>query len=418
MAGVALSPIPSAGRELEDYVAGLFLSAGYFIEKGVHERDDTDVLELDTVATKYDAPGPSAVLVEAKGGRWGFPDIFKIVGWMHYLGINKGGFFVKDRTIDLAAVHQRVAPLGVSLVDLGDFRNPGACFRKAGFGEICDPRLPGLWRYSFWVERCLLDRLRAQKRAEPGSKGPTTALLYHDFINDHVFFIKDVGERLGLLYEAYRSHPKLSCALATEMGGGVFNATTTRTRERVFAEAMYAGKHPAVQASFYIEHRARLSILKTAIDLACHAGAAASRLGELPATFRDGLRVLRERPSFRRYALLWQVFLWGFGGFYLADRVDEEFACLSEQTGIPISEIGLGLEAFDVLFPLREGSWIVPIRNTAIRAVKMVPMPFRGVGAFQRLKRAQARTYREFGYSDHTSRELVQWHNSAVALLS
>src|SRR4051794_29750037 len=96
MASVALPIIPGAGRELEDYVAGLLQAAGYFVEKNVRERGFTDVLELDAVATSYDEPVPTVFLAEAKGGRWGFPDLFKIAGWMQYLRIARGGFFVKE----------------------------------------------------------------------------------------------------------------------------------------------------------------------------------------------------------------------------------------------------------------------------------------------------------------------------------
>src|SRR5215468_11431976 len=122
MARIALPRIPASGRDLEDYVAGLFQTAGYFVEKNIRQRDVADVLELDAVATSYDGPRPTSVLAEAKGGRWGFTDIFKVAGWMAYLGIERGGFFVKDHAAsvsrDTGFVHRTVAPLRVSLVDL------------------------------------------------------------------------------------------------------------------------------------------------------------------------------------------------------------------------------------------------------------------------------------------------------------
>ena len=39
--------------------------------------------------------------------------------------------------------HHKVAPLGVSLVDLADFRDPCARFREAGFGEWTELILRG-----------------------------------------------------------------------------------------------------------------------------------------------------------------------------------------------------------------------------------------------------------------------------------
>ena len=84
MARIVLPSIPGSGRELEDYVASMFQAAGYYVEKNIRQRDVTDVLELDAVATRYDGPVPISVLAEVKGGRWGFPDIFKVAGWMAY----------------------------------------------------------------------------------------------------------------------------------------------------------------------------------------------------------------------------------------------------------------------------------------------------------------------------------------------
>jgi len=415
MGRVELPAVPAAGRELEDYVAGLFQAAGYFVERGIHERSFTDILELDAVATSYETPTPTAILVEAKGGRWGFPDVFKIVGWMHYLGISKGGFFVRETAHrDLPSkVHEKVAPLGVSLVDLADFRDPVERFQAAGFGTIREPRMTGLWRYSFWVERNLLERLRARRREAPDARAPAAVLAYHDLIHDHLFFIKEEDERLRLLYEAYRSHPKLSLALAHEIGGGTVSA-----RNEALRQALHEGQHLPLQASLYIEHRARISILKAAIDLLCRAPDSAPRRPGLPASFREGLRVLRGRPSFRRYALFWQVFLWGLGGFYLADRADEELGWLSDQSGIPRAEIPRALAAFDDLFPLGEGSWMVPLKGTNIMLAKMVPVPFRGIGALQRLRRYEARAYGDLGYADLTGKTLRLWHDKTAALLA
>jgi hypothetical protein len=436
MARIALSQNPASGRDLEDYVAGLFQAAGYFVEKNIRQREVAEVLELDAVATRYDGPLPTSVLAEAKGGRWGFPDLFKVAGWMQYLGIERGGFFVKEHPAapprDLGLVHRTVAPLGVSLVDLGDFTDPLTRFDQGGFHDLVDPLLLEVWRFSYRVERALLDRVRVARRAAPERKGPLAILVYHDLVNDHVFFIKDVAARLGRLYEAHKAHPKLSAAVASEEAGGAFDDAArprrgARPRDNpVFAEALYEGKHPCVQASFYVEHRGRLSILKAAIDLCClaEAGKMADRraaretLAALPATFREGLRRLRARRSFRRYALLWQVFLWGFGGFYLADREDEELGWLSSQTGIPREEIPEALRAFDDLFPIPGGSWILPIKGSPIRLTRMMPLAFRGVGAVQRLRRREARNYDGFGAGWVGRRNLIAWHNGLIQLLS
>jgi hypothetical protein len=440
MATLSLPFIPDSGRDLEDYIAGMFQAAGYFVEKNIRQRDVTEVLELDAVATSYDGPLPVSVLAEAKGGRWGFPDVFKLAGWMSYLGISRGGIFVKETAgpgrHDLERMQRTIAPLGVTLVDLGDFRDPAARLGACGFRPYRDPILVDVFRFSFRAERALLDSVRWERRAHEERRGPREVLDYHDVINDHVFFLADVAERLRRLYGAYRTHPKLSLAIASELSGAPFDHGVAARAEpgaaraepgaaRLLAEAMYGGAHPSLQASFYVEHRARLSILKAAIDLACLEDAGrlprdeASRAAfqALPATFRAGLARLRARPHFRRYALLWQVFLWGLGGFWLAHREAEELGWLAAQTGIPAAEIGDGLRAFDDLFPLAGGSWIVPVHGTPLRVAKMVPAALRGIGAVQRLLRRRAVDYDGFALGPLGRRNLITWHNALVRLL-
>jgi hypothetical protein len=420
----ALSRIPASGRDMEDYVAGLFQAAGYFVERNIRQRDVAEILELDAVATSYEGPRPTCVLAEAKGGRWGFTDIFKVAGWMAYLGIERGGFFVKDHAAtalrDAGLIRRTVTPLRVSLVDLGDFSDPVARFGEGGFRGLVDAELLDVWRLSYWASRALLDEVRRERRAAPDHTGPEAVLLYHDLINDHVFFLRDVAERLRRLYDAYKAHPRLSAAVAAEQGGAGFDPARPAARDnRVLAEALYQGLHPRVQASLYVEHRARLAILKAAVDLCCLDPEGHERaVLALPATFRTGIRRLRARPSFRRYALLWQVFLWGFGGFYLADREDEELTWLSRQTGVPRDEIGDGLRAFDDLFPLPSGSWIVPVKGSPLRLARMMPLAFCGLGALHRLCRWGVSNYDRSGVGRVGRNRLITWHNSLVRLLA
>jgi hypothetical protein len=64
-----------------------------------------EVLELDIVATDYGSEERRSVLAEVKCGGWGFPDLFKLVGWMQYLGIEYGAFFIsKSAHKDIATV--------------------------------------------------------------------------------------------------------------------------------------------------------------------------------------------------------------------------------------------------------------------------------------------------------------------------
>jgi hypothetical protein len=420
---VTLSDVPKDGNELEDYVSALFRASKYFVETNITERDFTEILELDAVATSYEANTPTSILAEAKGGDWGFSDIFKVVGWMRYLDLPRGAFFVTagPRATTIPACQQKVAPLGIVLVDLGDFTDVIARFEVGGFQKVADPSLVDIWRYSAWAERRLIASLRSGAKAKPPKDGPRAAMEYYRLINDGIFFVKEVPDRLLRLYEAYQQHPKLSLGMALEIGGGKYEPDASTTNDPVMHEAIYRGRHNAIQAAFYLEHRARLSILKAGIDLICHAEATGTSPNlplTLPGTFRAGLEVLRKEPSFKRYALFWQVFLWGFGGFILADRQAEEYGALSVETGVPVKDVPQAMKAFDVLFPTGGSSWIAQLGTSQCIVVKMVPAAFRGIGAYQRLVRHRVTDYAALGYKGFTLKDLASWNNSGVDLLA
>jgi hypothetical protein len=162
------------------------------------------------------------------------------------------------------------------------------------------------------------------------------------------------------------------------------------------------------QASFYVEHRGRLSILKAAIDLFCHEdGAPTSRL---PATFRDGLRILRTRPSFHRYALLWQVFR-GFGGFTRRPR--RPGVCVAPSRPVcPSTRSARPCTPSTICFQCRAARGCPPWHR--IVAAKMLPP---GPKSARCNDSAPAPSLRDSA-AETQPRQLVDWHNSTVGLLS
>jgi len=425
---VTLEDFPRSAQELEDYVAALFQSARFFVEKNIEERE---MLELDSVATSYEGPIPSLLLAEAKSGDWGFPDIFKLIGWMKYLDIKKGTLFVSkdipDKEVD--SINKKIAHLDVSVIHLGDFSEATERFKNAGYPEINESILMTIWRFSYWVEHKLISNLRNIKKADLSKQGPIKAMDYHHLVNDKIFFVKDVRERLHDLYNEYKNHPRISLGAAIEMSGGQFDAEAVDPTNQFIKEAIYDGRHELLQACFYIEHRARLAILKAAIDYLCLSEAGIypepsegiinlndTLIWSLPQSFQSGLDFLRTKASYRKYALFWQIFLWGFGGFYLDDRKALEFIWLSEQSGVPVDEIPSALEVYDLFFPTGS-SWITKPGPTQCLIVKMVPTAFQGIGAYQRKRRYEIKEYRELGYHDKTINDLRKWNNATVNLL-
>jgi hypothetical protein len=235
------------------------------------------------------------------------------------------------------------------------------------------------------------------KRARNGEEGARAAKTYQRQINNGTFFARAPEESLAMLYEAYGKHPKLTRGYAHELDGDSFDPQSDSAVSASY-NAMFEGKYPELQACAYLEHRARLSILKAAVDYAlAHPDGAPELILEdgknwvfqgltyhaLPATFHSGMTWLREQPSFRRYAIFWQQLLWGWGGFYLDDREEQEFEWMSTYSGIPADEISTALEAFDRFFPIPSG-WFITAGATDVRMVKMVPWIFQGIGAHHR----------------------------------
>jgi hypothetical protein len=140
---VELPDIPSQATDLEDAAAALYQASGYFVERNVIEKDVNEILELDVVATSYEADSPSSVIAEAKSGDWGYADLFKLYGWMHYLRITRGALFVTKTPEgkELAKVRAKIAPLGIG-VNSARFAEPSRAIRRSGCPAGADPRAP------------------------------------------------------------------------------------------------------------------------------------------------------------------------------------------------------------------------------------------------------------------------------------
>lgn len=390
---VTLTEIPGAGEELEDYVAALFQASGYYVEKQIVQRDPADLLELDIIATNYGSEPVVRHLIEVKGGKWGYTELFKVLGWMRYLELEHGAFFVTSWE-DREAARQRMSPLGLKVVCFDDFKSAPLRFEESEFGKP-DPGTLDLWRHSYSVERKLIRVLMA--RAKSGSEGAREAKSYYNLINNGTFLARAPEESLALLYDAYMSHPKLTLGYAREVDGKGFDPHASEGASESLKAALKGPKYPELHASMYLEHRARIAILKAAVDYAAGNPTGPASLfsadgtfsfrgltyRSLPASFQAGMNWLRGQPSFRRYATFWQQFLWGWGGFYLEDRSDLEFEWMSKHSGIPADEIPTALEAFDQFFPVPNG-WFAKAGATDVCMVRLVPLVFQGIGAHRR----------------------------------
>ena len=435
MTTIHLPKIPE-GEYLEDYVAAFLQCGGFYTEKSVIESGETQVMELDILAWKPTTQPPKHTLFEVKGGDWGFPDIFKVCGWKTYLehrGVNdayliapKGG--KEERLLDY--IREKCSEIGMNLVVNDDVTSLEANLKQFNLTSQNTNRLDhGVWRFSFWLERQMQKVVSINRRSLKDNQGPKQVYAYQERIRNGLLQARDVRERLVSLYEAHFDHQRLPKSVAAELDSGEWNPEDPPSSDH-WNESLRECKHKLIHAALYYQHRARLDILKGAVEftlLEKHGALPPVRkvnfLGfEYPADFLPGsfhsvVQQLHSINGFEKTPLLWQSFMWKWGGFFLVDREAEEKAALANEVGMTVDAVDAALELYDVLFPVG-GGWFQDLQGT--RMLKLFPCQFRGIGAHYRYRRQGANSLREaFGGSPHRYlvRNLGTWINSTVSLL-
>lgn len=431
---VSLPKFPT-DTEFEDFVAAHLQSAGFFIEKSVIDREEADVLELDIVFTGYKADEPPIEkLIEVKSGGWGFSDIFKLSGWGKYLGISDLHLVIAKTNNQLDFYKKKASDVGIDLIlhsnDASDIHQ-STLLR----GVSVDQLDVSSWRYSYWVERVIQKILKQKKKSIQGKKSYICLDDYFHILNSGIFFSKNVVRRADKLYDAFKKYPNISRKVGNEIAGGDFDAVHKTIPSPIFTKTFFDCEFTDLTISTYVEHRARLAILKAAVDYSLFekhgideritADIEISDLkfplkNLLPETFLNGLEEIKKDDYFHLYPVFWQNFLWLFGGFILEDYKEQEYKILSMKTGIPASNINNALHAYNKLFPVPNGWFKVGDGNSNITTLNFMPVPFRGLGA----------NYRKRIYTDdnnydslrltgnHTKNNLIRWNNLTVSVLS
>jgi len=138
----------------------------------------------------------------------------------------------------------------------------------------------------------------------------------------------------------------------------------------------------------------------------------------LPSSFINALDILSEHKYFHRYPVFWQWFMWLFGGFILKDYEEREYEVLSQKTGIPKEEIPNAFEAYQILFPRKDG-WFMDLPSSNVKMMRMFPVPFMGVGAnYRRFLYTENGKFEELELTGlHTRDDLIKWNNLVVEVL-
>lgn len=433
MTSVSLPDLPK-GSEFEEFISAFYQTGGFYIERNVIEKDVEVVLELDIIATDYDQSPPVLQLIELKSGSWGYGDLFKIKGWTDYLNfLSSAVLIVQKERENVDIIKEKAESLDIDLVIISDLEDAQEILSEFIPPEHINDNDISLWRFSYWVERNLLEKLNHKKKSCRDKRRYSALKRYYIDVNSGIFFTANIIERLEKLYDAFRKYPHISAMCGHELIGNDFEGDYSSIPNNIFDKTFYECEYTDIQISTFIEHRARLAILKCAVDLKLYeiagetdrtesyfdfSGIRIPKIDFLPSTFITGLEEISKHTYFHKYPVFWQYFMWLFGGFILLDYEEVEYQHLSDQTGIPIDEIPNALDAYETLFPSAEG-WFLDLPYSNIKVLKMFPVPFMGVGAnYRRLKYTENGKFDELELTGmHTLRDLAKWNNLTVEVL-
>jgi hypothetical protein len=435
MAFVSLPDLPK-GKEFEEYISAFFQSDGYYIERNIIEREAEEVLELDIVTTDYCSSPPEIKLLEVKTGDWGFPDLFKVRGWMDYLNISKGVFIASKVRENSDFFKKKAKGLNIDLVVISNLSESKDALSELMNNTTIEDIDISTWRYSYWLERNLLKHLNHKKKSHTNKKCFKALDDYYFEVTSGVFFTENIVEKVYKLYSTFQKFPHISAKCGNELIGNTFDGEYDTLPEKIYNDTYYKCSYNDIQISTFIEHRARLAILKSAIDYKLNKEAGIenktkdkpllmisdsvlqSLLDSLPSSFKEGLDMISKHKYFHRYPIFWQWFMWIFGGFILKDYEEKEYKTLSQKTGIPIDEIPNALESYQILFPRNDG-WFMDLPTSNIKLMKMFPVPFMGIGAnYRRLIYTESQEFKDLKLTGmYTLDDLIKWNTLTVEVL-
>lgn len=427
-------PFPSLPNDplnydFEDFFSGFFQLFGHYIETNLINQSKDTILELDIIASKYSSESELQIhLIEVKSGCFGYDDIFKVRGWIDYLKDYNGIMIGKDKSehSDLDQLNSIANRLDIKLFIIPNIEDLS---QLSQFGNISETNRIELdiWRYVAKFERIF------EKYLNDGSKVGGIMRFraikkYYRSINNKIFFIDIILIKVLMLYQLYLENINISAKCGNEMLGSDFNQDCSSMHKRNYYSTFVFNQLNEIQISAYIEYRAKLSILKCAVDYLVY-----SNIGQTtktidlkgtdfdlwestPTSFKSGLDTLKSHPYFYKYPYFWQLFMWYFGGFLLRNNYEVEYEYLAEKTGIPVEEIPNALKAFDILFPTTN-SWFREI-DSDLLILKLFPAPFAGLGVFSRLNLFNKEDFNDLSRSYKTRLFLKEKYDCARKMFS
>lgn len=434
----------------EDYVAAILNAGGYYLQRSVHRyKEGVELLELDVVASKFEAQSVKNTVIEIKSGGWGVKDIFKVKGWLSYLEIDANGAFIfQDETPehDYEIIKELAEGLDIDLIQ--NKTDEDGKLNDDDLKSVFDISLEGIpesvihaFRYNFAQERVMLSYILEYSKKNPEI---TTARLVYDYLrdlNNTSFRYKNPIDRLRFLCDISLNNRYIAAKLHHEMKGEeVPDADTAPNfgndyipicfpKDQVLTP-VYVALHASLLNKLYVLESMVEYIVqphKEENENRWQRMIANMNYNLLNLNIKNGISELKEHQYFYRYPYFWQVFIYVFGGFILLDWKDDEYALLSKITGIPIAEIDNALLIWDKLFPKPNGWFSYGNDYSKIMILKMMPSPICGVGVNFRIHlyapkdmedaKALFENLKNKVSGCYTYGDLLGWNNVAYTML-
>lgn len=424
---IELPKIPK-DKDYEDYLCAYLQAGGLYVERNIIHREVEELLELDILTTDFQQDSAENLLVEIKGGDWGFSDIFKIRGWLTYLHFDQGCFIVQKSRPSISYFQDKAKELNIRLIDNSDLTKTKETLSSFFNIEPEKAEIETI-RFAYLLERKQLAQIKQLKKKFPGLKSYQNLDDYFFKTISGSFFSRDPIRRINKLFDTFIKYKNITAKICHELNGGDFDDDITELSYKCFSDTYYKAENNILHVSLYVEHLARVTILMCAIKHLI------DRLKgnydpkdisnqleylTLPNTIKTGLTEITKDKYFYLYPRFWQFFTYVFGGFILTDIEEQEFELLSKKTGVPVDEIPNAFDAFNKLFPRNDG-WFFKFRNSSIRWHRLFPISFCGLGAnYRRLVYTDDKDYDNLYKllsNDMTPFDLSKWNNLAYEIL-
>ena len=435
----------------EDYVAALINAGGYYLQRSIHRNiNGVELLELDVVATKIGKEGVRSTVIEIKSGGWGIKDIFKVYGWLNFLSIAnaRGALIVQkgEQDLDFNTIKETAEQMQIMLVP--NSQNSDSTLDNSSLKEVFGINFENIhksviaaFRYSFALERVMLNYIRSYTDQNPQFQIPSKVYRYLRNLNDVSFTHRDPINRLNFLSSISTEHSYIAAILHKEIKGeGIVGAEEKPNfgddymsicfPEDPNISPVYVALHASLMNKLYVlegiveyvsipENQGQDKLQGLLDNL---------RYSSLNSNIKEAIEELKRREYYYLYPYFWQVFIYVFGGFILLDKKEEEYSLLSKLTGIPIELVEETIYFWDILFPINKGWFSNPInRYSNILYLKMAPAPLCGIGVNFRIHYYADDTIKETqdlfnNLKNHVSglytyNDLTKWNNVAHSML-